>query len=107
MNEVAIHFARDRDGAEVAASALRAAKLHPRIARDDANPWVGSGGAGIGRHVVLVPEVEEQRAREVLDEPVREEGEDNPVLRLAVIVAIIVGLLLTTPFVAQVCAGPV
>jgi hypothetical protein len=107
MNEVAVHFARDRVGAEVAASALRAAKLHPRIARDDTNPWVTSGGAGIGRHVVLVPEIEEQRARQILAEPALEEPESNPVLRLAVIVAIIVGLLLATPFVAQVCSGPV
>jgi len=106
MNDVAVHFARDRVGAEVAASALRAGRLHPRIVRDDATPWVGSGGAAIGRHVVLVPEVEEQRAREILEEPALEEPEDNPVLRLAVIVAIIVGLLLATPFVAQVCSGP-
>jgi len=106
MNDVAVHFARDRVGAEVAASALRAGKLHPRIARDDANPWVSSGGAGIGRHVVLVPEDEERRAREILEEPALEEPEDNPVLRLLVIVAIIVGLLLATPFVAQVCYGP-
>ena len=41
-----------------------------------------------------------------LEEPVREEPEDNPVLRLVVIVAVIAGLLLATPFVAQVCYGP-
>ena len=106
MNDVAVHFARDGVDAEVAASALRAAKLHPRIARDDANPWVGSGGANIGRHVVYVPEVEEREAREVLAEPSVDEPEDNPVLRLVVIVALIVGLLLATPFVAQACYGP-
>jgi len=106
MNEVAVHFARDRVDADVAASALRAAKLHPRIARDDVNPWVSSGGANIGRHVVYVPEAEEQRAREALEEPRLEEPEDNPILRLVVIVALITGLLLATPFVAQVCARP-
>src|SRR5207247_1752945 len=81
---IAFSFGRDRVDAGVAASALRAGRLHPRIVRDDATPWVGSGGAAIGRHVVLVPEVEEQRAREILEEPALEEPEDNPVLRLAV-----------------------
>jgi len=104
MNEVAVHFARDRVDAEVAASALRAAKLHPRIARDDASPLVSSGGANVGRHVVYVPEIEERIAREVLEEPEVEVPEDNPILRLIVIVALITGLLLATPFVAQVCA---
>jgi hypothetical protein len=56
--------------------------------------------------VIFVPAEEEERAREVLDEQPLEEPEDNPVLRLAVIVALIVGLLLATPFVAQVCSGP-
>jgi len=106
VNEVAVHFARDRVDAEVAASALRAAKLHPRVVRDDTNPWIGSGGANIGRHVVYVPEIEERQAREVLEEPRLDEPEDNPVLRLVIIVALIVGLLLATPFVAQACYGP-
>jgi hypothetical protein len=104
MNEVAVHFARDHMDAEVAVSALRAARLHPRVALD--NSLGGSLTTNTGRRVVFVPSAEEQRAREVLDEPALEEPEDNPVLRLAVIVAIIVGLLLATPFVAQVCSGP-
>ena len=42
----------------------------------------------------------------MLAEPSVDEPEDNPVLRLVVIVALIVGLLLATPFVAQACYGP-
>ncbi len=105
MKEVAVHFARDHMDAEVAVSALRAARLHPRVALD--NTMGGSLTTNTGRRVILVPAAEEERARDVLDEPALEEPEDNPVLRLAVIVAIIVGLLLATPFVAQVCSGPV
>ena len=106
MNEVAVHFAVNRMDAEVAASALRAAGLHPRIALDNTM----GAGAGLtsntGRRVLLVPAEEEKQAREVLEEPRLEEREDNPVLRLVVIVALIVGLLLATPFVAQACYGP-
>ena len=107
MNEVAVHFARDRVDAEVAASALRAERLHPRIAPDITSSRFGAGGVTTaGRWLVYVPELEERQAREILDEPVREEREDNPVLRLVIIVALIVGLLLATPFVAQACYGP-
>ena len=104
MSEVAVHFARDHMDAEVAVSALRAARLHPRIALD--TTMDGSLASNTGRRVIFVPAQEEERAREVLDEQPLEEPEDNPVLRLAVIVALIVGLLLATPFVAQVCYGP-
>jgi hypothetical protein len=101
MNEVAVHFARDHMDAEVAVSALRAARLHPRVALDST---LGGGlTSNTGRRVVFVPAAEEQRAREVLDEQPLEEPEDNPVLRMVIIVALIVGLLLATPFVAQVC----
>jgi hypothetical protein len=90
--------------AEVAVSALRAARLHPRIALDTT---LGGGlTSNTGRRVIFVPAEEEDRARDVLDEQPLEEPEDNPVLRMIVIVAIIVGLLLATPFVAQVCYGP-
>jgi hypothetical protein len=104
MTEVAVHFARDHMDAEVAVSALRAARLHPRIALD--NSLGGSLTSNTGRRVIFVPVAEEERAREVLDEEAPQETEDNPVLRLAVIVALIVGLLLATPFVAQVCSRP-
>ena len=104
MNEVAVHFARDHMEAEVTVSALRAARLHPRVALD--NTLGGGLTSNTGRRVIFVPAAEEERAREVLDEPALEEPEDNPVLRLLVILAIIVGLLLATPFVAQVCYGP-
>ena len=104
MSEVAVHFARDHMDAEVAVSALRAARLHPRIALDTT---LGGGlTSNTGRRVIFVPAEEEDRARDVLNEQPLEEPEDNPVLRMIVIVAIIVGLLLATPFVAQVCYGP-
>lgn len=106
MNEVAVHFSPNQVDAEVAASTLRAFNLHPRVIRDDAMLGV-TGGMSVGRFAILVPEREAARAREILDEPVREEREDNPVIRLVIIVAIITGLLLATPFVAGVCSGPV
>ena len=99
-----MHFAPDRMDAEVAASALRAERLHPRIAPDQSGfrfP-IGSSMTG-GRWLVYVPDFEEGQAREILEEPVPELREDNPILRLVVIVAVITGLLLATPFVAQVC----
>jgi len=103
MKEVAVHFARDHMDAEVAVSALRAARLHPRIALD--NTLGGGLTSSTGRRVIFVPAEEEQRARDVLDERPLEETEDNPVLRMVVIVALITGLLLATPFVAQACYG--
>jgi hypothetical protein len=105
VNEAAVHFAPNQVEAEVAASALRAYELHPRVARDDAMLGV-AGSLSVGRFVIFVPEREAARARAVLSEPLREEPPDNPVLRLVIIVALIVGLLLATPFVAQVCSGP-
>ena len=65
MNEVAVHFAANQVDAEVAASALRAARLRPRVARDDAMLGV-AGGLSVGRFVVLVPEDQVARAREAL-----------------------------------------
>jgi len=103
MNEVAVHFARDHMDAEVAVSALRAARLHPRIALD--NTLGGGLTSSTGRRVIFVPAEEEERARDVLDERPPQEAEDNPVLRMVVIVALIAGLLLATPFVAQACYG--
>jgi hypothetical protein len=102
VKEVGVYFARDHMDAEVTASALRAARLHPRIALDN-TLGLGTGlTTSTGRRIIFVPATEEKRAREVLDETRLEEPEDNPVLRLLIIVAIIVGLLLATPFVAQV-----
>ena len=104
MSDVIVHFSIDRMDAEVAASALRAEHLHPRIAPDITSSRFGAGGVTTaGRWLVYVPELEQQQAREILEEPEREEPEDNPVLRMIVIVAIIAGLLLATPFVGQVC----
>jgi len=105
MNEVAVHFAPNQMEAEVAASALRADDLHPRVARDDAMLGV-AGSLSVGRFVIFVPSGEAVRARAVLSEPVHPEHEDNPILRLVVIVALITGLLLATPFVAQACSPP-
>jgi len=107
VSDVPVHFAPDRMDAEVAASALRAERLHPRIAPDQSGfrfP-IGSPVTG-GRWLVFVPDFEEGQAREILEEPVPELREDNPILRLVVIVAVITGLLLATPFVAQVCYPP-
>lgn len=107
MTEVVVHFAVDQMDAEVAASALRAERLHPRIAPETTPSRLGAAGqTTAGRWLVYVREQEERLAREILDEPEHEKREDNPVPRMVVIVAIIVGLLLTTPFVAQVCSGP-
>src|SRR5438093_58413 len=72
-------------------------RVPPRIA-------IGSS-LGIGRFVVLVPEDEATRARAVLHESAGEEPHDNPVVRLIVIVALMTGLLLATPFVARACFG--
>ena len=99
-------FPRNHMEAEVAASALRSAGLHPRVALDTT---LGLGAAitsNTGRRVIYVPTEEERPAREVLDESASEEREDNPIVRMVVIVALITGLLLATPFVAQVCYGP-
>ena len=105
MSEVVVHFAIDQMDAEVAASALRAERLHPRIAPDiTASRFGAQGVTTAGRWLVYVPNREERQAREILDEPAAEEPEDNPVLSLVVIVALITGLLLATPFVAQVCS---
>lgn len=106
MNEVAVHFAANGTDADVAASALRAAGLHPRIALDTTFGLAAGLTSNSGRRVIFVPATEEEDAREVLQEPRLEERDDNPVLRMVVIVALIVGLLLATPFVAQVCYGP-
>jgi len=105
VNEVAVHFAPNQMEAEVAASALRAYDLHPRVARDDALLGV-AGSLSVGRFAIYVPAREAARARAVLSERVSAEREDNPILRLVVIVALIAGLLLATPFVAQACYGP-
>jgi hypothetical protein len=105
VSEVAVHFALNHTDAEVAASALRANGLHPRIALDTTLGLADGITTNSGRRVVYVRAEEEEEAREVLDEPRLEEPEDNPVLRMIVIVALIVGLLLATPFVAQACYG--
>lgn len=106
MNEVAVHFPENHMEAEVAASALRAAGLHPRVALDT-TLGLGAGlTTNSGGRVVYVPAPEETRARRILDEREYVEPEDNPIRRLVIIVAIITGLLLSTPFVAQVCSRP-
>ena len=106
MSEVAVHFAPKRIDAEVAASALRAEHLHPRIAPDPASGILARGAAtSAGRWLVYVPEHEEAQSREILDEPVMEEREESPILRMVTIVVLISTLLLATPFIAQACYG--
>ena len=101
-----MHFAPKRMDAEVAASALRAEHLHPRIAPDPASGILARGAAtSAGRWLVYVPEHEEAQSREILDEPAMVEREDNPILRMVTIVVLISALLLATPFVAQACYG--
>ena len=101
-----MHFAPKRIDAEVAASALRAEHLHPRIAPDPASGILARGAAtSAGRWLVYVPEHEEAQSREIVDEPAMVEREDNPILRMVTIVVLISALLLATPFVAQACYG--
>ena len=100
-----MHFAPNGTDAEVAASALRAAGLHPRVALDTTFGLAAGLTSNSGRRVIFVPATEEEDAREVLHEPRREEPEDNPILRMVIIVALIAGLLLATPFVAQACGA--
>jgi hypothetical protein len=108
MREVTVHFSRDEVEAEVAASALRAAGLHPRIARDDAGgAWGGSGSVSLGRRIVLVPEREAKRARLALGIPKLEEPRDQPLLRLVLIVLFIAGTTLGAALLAGSCAGSV
>jgi len=90
VTEVAVHFSRDEIDAQVAASALRADGLHPRLVRDDAMLGV-AGTLSIGRFAVLVPADEARRAREVLQEPEREQPEEN---RAAIIAGGLLALLL-------------
>ena len=104
MNEVAVYFAYNRMDAEVAASALRAERLHPRIAPDQSGfRFPGGSPTTAGRWLVYVPDFEEKQAREILEEPAPDVREDNPILRMVVIAALITGLLFATPFVAQAC----
>jgi hypothetical protein len=63
-------FAPNEIEAQTAAGALRANRLHPRVARDDADAMLGiAGGLSVGRFVVLVPESEARSAREILGPP--------------------------------------
>jgi hypothetical protein len=105
MNEVAVAYPRDGVEADIVASALRAERLHPRIALDNTLGLGAGMTTSTGRRIVYVPEAEGARAREILGDEGPDEREDNPVVRMVVIVAIITGLLLATPFVAQICAG--
>jgi len=93
MNEVAVHFSRDEVDAQLAASALRAGGLHPRLIRDDALMGV-AGGLSVGRFAVLVPEGEARPAREILREPEREPPSEKVLLRAAIIAGGLLALLL-------------
>ena len=97
--EVAVQFSRSEVDAQVAASALRADGLHPRLVRDDAMLGV-AGALAIGRFAVLVPADEAWRAREVLQEPEREPPEENVILRAAIIAGGLLALLLAAALLA-------
>jgi len=61
--------------AEVAAGALRANGLHPRVAPDPRSPLLGyAGGLARGPAIVLVPESEAERARAIVRAPKRRRG---------------------------------
>lgn len=63
-------FARNELEAETAAGALRANRLHPRVARDDSDAMLGvAGGISVGRFAVMVPDGEAGLAREILGPP--------------------------------------
>ena len=62
-----MHFALNEIDAEVAAGALRASRLHARVARDPLDDSLAIGGRlAPGRCVVLVPEAEASAARRIL-----------------------------------------
>jgi hypothetical protein len=101
---VAVHYATDEISADVAASALRAAGLHPRVAFDDTALSVGIAGvSSLGRRVVFVPEREVARARRVLGEPARAEREDQPLPRFLIIAGMVAALTFFAAFLAGSC----
>ena len=93
MNEVAVHFSREEVDAQLAASALRAGGLHPRLIRDDALMGI-AGGPSVGRFAVLVPQSEARPAREILREPEREPRSEKVLLQAAIIAGGLLALLL-------------
>jgi len=104
VSDVPVHYARDEVSADVAASALRAAGLHPRVAFDETGLSVGIAGVGsLGRRTIFVPERELARARRVLGEPVSAEREDQPLLRFVIIAGLVTGLTFFTAFLASRC----
>jgi hypothetical protein len=54
VSDVPVYYARDEISAEVAASALRGAGLHPRVAVDD-GPGLFAAGFPAGRRILYVP----------------------------------------------------
>jgi hypothetical protein len=73
VREVIVHYAMNEIDAQTAAGALRANRLHPRVARDDADAMLGvAGGLSVGRFVVIVPEGENEAAHEILRQPKRQ-----------------------------------
>jgi hypothetical protein len=71
--EIAVHFATNAIEAEVAASALRARRLHPRVTIDPESPLVATvvGQSAPVECIILVPEAEAMAAREILRETKR------------------------------------
>jgi len=70
VREVVVHYAPNEIDAQTAAGALRANRLHPRVARDDADAMLGiAGGISMGRFLVLVPDNEAGTASEILRPP--------------------------------------
>ena len=105
MSDVAVMYPRDHMEAETAAAALRAAGLHPRIALDTPLGLGGGLTTSSGRRIIFVPTQEAPRATTILGEPRVDEGEDQPLVRFALIVGFIVAMLLLAPVAARACYG--
>ena len=73
MSEIEVAWGANEIEAEIAAGALRANGLHPRVARDPRSPSLAyaAGALTRGPAIVLVPESEAERARAIVRAPKR------------------------------------
>lgn len=105
MSEVAVLHTRDHMEAETAAAALRAAKLHPRVALDDTLGFAAGLTTNSGRRIIFVPTREAPQARFILGAPRVDESGDQPLVRFVLIVGFIVAALFGSLAAARVCYG--
>lgn len=72
MSEVEVAWGANEIEAEIAAGALRASGLHPRVAPDPRSAHLAYAGALTrGPAIVLVPQSEAERARAIVRAPTR------------------------------------